>query len=34
MKLTRLQKLKLRWFGKFKYKKNGVVWTYILIADR
>lgn len=34
MKLTWLQKFKLRRFGKFKYRKNGVLWTYILIGDR
>lgn len=33
-KLTRKQRRSLRKYGQFKFIKDGVVWTYILIGDR
>ena len=34
MKLTWKQRRSLKKHGQFKFKRNGVVWTYIVIGDR
>ena len=34
MKLTWKQRRSLKKRGQFKFKRNGVVWTYIVIGDR
>ena len=33
MRLSWIQRIKVRLFGQFKYKRNGVVWTYIVIKE-